>query len=184
MKAKFRLTLLTIFSLSVSLSTDVIASHHEKGEMSMTEKVLKHHLDAFGTGDVEAILSDYTEDSFIITPDGTLKGIEALRGLFTGLIASLPPGSAFTMQKQIIEGEYAYILWSAESEMMSIPIGTDTFRIVDGRSCRQQCAYLPSRRAPFCADSFFPVCVRFPHESIPCLFLAKPCPGSRISDRS
>ena len=47
MKANLRLTLLTIFSLSVSFSTDVAAAHHEKGEMSMTEKVLKHHLDAF-----------------------------------------------------------------------------------------------------------------------------------------
>ena len=41
------------------------------------------------------------------------------------------------MKKQIIEGEYAYILWSAESEMLSIPFGTDTFRIVEGKIVAQ-----------------------------------------------
>ncbi len=132
MKARLKLTILTLFSLSVSLSTNVIAAHHET-EMSETEKVLKHHLDAFSAGDVDAILSDYTEGSFIITPDGTLKGLVAIRGLFTGLLKDFPPGSTFTMKKQVIEGEYAFIFWSGESVAMSIPFGTDTFRIVDGK---------------------------------------------------
>ena len=132
MKAMLKLTILTLLGLSVALSTNVIAAHHET-EMSETEKVLKHHLDAFAAGDLDAILSDYTEESFLITPDGTVKGLEAIRGLFTGLLEGFPPGSMFTMKKQVIEGEYAFIFWSGESVAMSIPFGTDTFRIVDGK---------------------------------------------------
>jgi hypothetical protein len=130
MKSKLQLAILAIFSLSFSLITDISANHHE---MSDTAKVLKHHLDAFAAGDVDAILSDYTEESFVITPDGTVKGIDTLRDMFTGLLQGLPPGSRFNMMKQTIEGEHAYIVWSAGSDAMMVPFGTDTFRIVDGK---------------------------------------------------
>ena len=100
MKAKLKLAILTIFSLSLSLTTNLPAAHHE---MSDTEKVLKHHLEAFGSGDMEAILSDYTEESFVITQDGTVRGIDAIREMFTGLLQGLPPGSRFIMLKQLID---------------------------------------------------------------------------------
>ncbi len=35
----------------------------------VTEKVVAHHLKAFGDGDLEAILADYTEDSVLLTPN-------------------------------------------------------------------------------------------------------------------
>ena len=40
-----------------------------------TEATLGHHLGAFGAGDVDEIMRDYTEDSAIITPDGPLRGL-------------------------------------------------------------------------------------------------------------
>ncbi|MEE9277380.1 MAG: nuclear transport factor 2 family protein [Dehalococcoidia bacterium] len=91
-------------------------------------------MQAIGAGDVDGILSDYTEDSVLMTPDGTLRGIAAIRGLFEQFVGELlPPGSPIDLKRQEIEGEYAYILWSAESDKISIPTGTDTFVIRDGK---------------------------------------------------
>ncbi len=51
-----------------------------------TESVLAHHLESLGAGDVDAILSDYTDDSVLFTPDGSLRGRDAIRPLFQGLV--------------------------------------------------------------------------------------------------
>ncbi len=99
-----------------------------------TEKTLLHHLQAFAEGDVDAVMSDYTEDSVLISPDGSMKGLDEIRQLFEKFLAEIvPPGSAFEMLQQVIEGEVAYIFWSAESSNYNIPLGTDTFVIRDGK---------------------------------------------------
>lgn len=99
-----------------------------------TEKTLIHHLQSIGEGDIDGILSDYTEDAILITPDGTLRGHDEIRPLFEKFVSDiLPVGSDFEISQQIIEGEVAYIVWSAESPGYKIPIGTDTFVIRDGK---------------------------------------------------
>ncbi len=100
-----------------------------------TERVLMHHLQAFGEGDVEAIMEDYTDESVIITPDGPLNGSDEIRPLFEHFFDNvLPPDStSFDMQQQVIHGEVAYILWSAASDSHDVPLGTDTFVIRDGK---------------------------------------------------
>lgn len=93
-----------------------------------TESVLAHHLASVGAGDVDAILEDFTEESVLLTPDGPVRGLDALRGLFTSLVTDwLPPGTDLTLINQSIEGEVAYIVWSASSPKFDFPIGTDTF---------------------------------------------------------
>ena len=44
-----------------------------------TEEVLNHHLQAFGEGNLEAILEDYNEDSILCTPDGLLEGLNEIK---------------------------------------------------------------------------------------------------------
>jgi hypothetical protein len=41
------------------------------------------------------------------------------------------------MLKQVIEGEIAYIAWTFESEKVSIPFGSNTFVIRDGKIVTQ-----------------------------------------------
>ncbi len=41
----------------------------------------------------------------------------------------MPPGSDFEMQRQMIEGELAYIVWKGSSPKFDFPVGTDTFII-------------------------------------------------------
>ena len=96
-----------------------------------TEATLAHHLQAIGEG-VDAIMTDYTEDSVLLTPNGPLRGLEAIAGFFTAMIAGLPPGfmEAFSLDRQDVEGEIAYIVWSAGD---LAPLGTDTFVIRDGK---------------------------------------------------
>ena len=99
-----------------------------------TEAVLLHHLQAFGAGDVDGILSDYTEDSILLIPDATARGPDEMRAVFTNFVTEIiPPGSDFQMSKQAVEGEVAYIVWSASSPNYDVPLGTDTFIVRDGK---------------------------------------------------
>ena len=102
-----------------------------------TEATLTHHLESFGKGDLDGLLSDYTEESKILTPDGVLQGTAAIRPFFEKFGETLPPGSDFKMIKQIVDGETAYIAWTTESEKVKFVLGTDTFVVRDGKIVTQ-----------------------------------------------
>jgi len=102
------------------------------------EQVLNHHLQCFGSGDLAGIMSDYTDQSVLFTPDGPLTGTEAIRGLFTGMFAEFAkPGASFEMKTQTVKGDVAYIVWSAQTADNSYELATDTFVIKDGRIAYQ-----------------------------------------------
>ncbi|RYE20587.1 MAG: nuclear transport factor 2 family protein [Sphingobacteriaceae bacterium] len=94
---------------------------------NVTEQVLNHHLTAFGGNDLEEILKDYTEESEVFTPDGPLKGLDAIRKMFEDFFHAIPTGSVFRMKQLTVAGTIAYIAWESESAVAKIPIGTDTF---------------------------------------------------------
>ena len=96
-----------------------------------TNDVLMHHLTAFGSNDLEEILKDYTEQSEILTANGPLKGLEAIRGFFVDFFTAIPTGSAFEMKKLTVTGPVAYIFWTSESETFEFLMGTDTFFLQD-----------------------------------------------------
>ncbi|TDE16146.1 nuclear transport factor 2 family protein [Dyadobacter psychrotolerans] len=96
-----------------------------------TNDVLMHHLTAFGNNDLVEILKDYTEESELLTPNGPLKGLEAIKGFFEDYFAVIPTGSAFEMKQLSVTGPVAYVAWTSESATFTFPIGTDTFFIQD-----------------------------------------------------
>ncbi len=107
-------------------------------EMALTKDVLDHHLRSFGEGDLEGILSDYAPGAVLFTPDGPLTGEDAIRPLFQAMIAEFgKPGAAFSMKQSYVEGNYAYILWTAETADNVYEIGTDTFVVRDGKIVAQ-----------------------------------------------
>lgn len=115
-----------------------------KGATEKTLAVLAHHMQAIGEGDLDAILADYAEESTLFTPDGPLRGLEAVRAFFAGMMETLPPGfmEAFEMLRQDGDGEVAYIVWRAGD---FAPLGTDTFIVRDGKIVVQTFAsYMPS----------------------------------------
>ncbi len=71
----------------------------------------------------------------MITPDGTLRGVDAIRGAFTELFTGLfKPGTyEFSMDSLQVEGEVAYIAWHADAPTASVPLGTDTFLVRDDK---------------------------------------------------
>ena len=75
-------------------------------------------------------MRDYTEASVLVTPNGQLVGLTAIRGFFTHFIANSPPEllKAVALTHQEIMGEIAYIIWKAEP---FIPFASDTFLIRD-----------------------------------------------------
>ena len=50
--------------------------------MSQTEDVLNHHLQSFGGGDVDELVSDYTEDSVILFESNLITGLDNIRAFF------------------------------------------------------------------------------------------------------
>ena len=106
--------------------------------MASTKEVLDHHLKSFGEGDLNGVLSDYAPGAVLFTSEGPLKGAEALRPLFQRLIAEFgKPGTTFSMKQQFVEGEHAYILWTAETADNVYDIGTDTFVVRAGKIVAQ-----------------------------------------------
>ena len=102
-----------------------------------TEETLLKHLQAFASGDVDAIMADYDKTSVLITPYGPQRGRAEIRSFFESFIPDFPPGSAFELSEQIVEGEIAYIVWSGESEKVKIPFATDTFVVREGKIVAQ-----------------------------------------------
>ncbi len=99
-----------------------------------TERTLAHHLESLEKGDLDAVMSDYSESSVVLTPDGPLRGLEEIRTLFSKIIKDmLPPGSEVEMLRQDIEDEIAYTVWRGSSESYNFLIGTDTFVIRYGK---------------------------------------------------
>src|SRR5581483_8785747 len=97
--------------------------------------VVEHHLEALQAGDVEATLSDYTDESVLITDGTVFKGLDALRGLFGQACETMfKPGTfEFTLDSLTAEGEYAVITWRLRFEGGVITFGTDTFHVRGGK---------------------------------------------------
>ncbi len=109
--------------------------------MASTKDVLEHHLQCFGGGDLEGILSDYNADAVLFTPDGPLIGPDAIKPMFEAMFAEFgKPGASFEMKTQSVEGDYAYILWTAETADNVYEVGTDTFVVRDGKIVAQSFA--------------------------------------------
>ncbi|WP_122090104.1 nuclear transport factor 2 family protein [Halalkalicoccus subterraneus] len=101
--------------------------------MSTTESVFEHHWEAFIEQDVAGIMEDYTDGSVVVTNMGTVRGLEEIEGLFEDLFAEFSdPEATITMDEQLTEGEFGYIIWHAETPENVYEFATDTFYIPDG----------------------------------------------------
>ena len=102
--------------------------------MASTKDVLDNHLKCFGEGDLAGILSDYAPGAVLFTPEGPLRSVDAIKSFFQALLAEFgKPGATFSLKHQSIEGDYGYILWTAEIADNVYGLGTDTFVVRDGK---------------------------------------------------
>jgi ketosteroid isomerase-like protein len=118
----------------------------KNGVTAATQDVLTHHLNCFG--DLAGIMADYTAESRFFTPDGLLRGPEAIRRFFVRLFEEFAkPGMSFEMLRQEVDGDTAYIVWKAETADNVFELVTDTFVVQNGKIVTQTFAgkTLPKR---------------------------------------
>ena len=109
--------------------------------MNTTKDVLDRHLQCFAECDLDGILSDYAPAAVLFTPGGPLKGPNAIRPFMARLVAEFAkPGATFEMKHRSIVGDYAYILWVAETADNVYEVATDTFVVRGGQIVAQSFA--------------------------------------------
>jgi len=102
--------------------------------MPSTQEILEHHLASFAAADVDATLSDYTESSVLMTPQGALRGLPAIRAFFESAYAEFrQPGTQFTLQQMLVDGDCAFVAWEGQTSANIFEACSDTFVIRDGR---------------------------------------------------
>jgi ketosteroid isomerase-like protein len=109
--------------------------------MRTTSDVLDQHLKCFYENDLEGVLAAYSSDAVLFIPGRPLKGPDAIKPFFQALLSEFAkPGASFSMREQCVEGDYAYILWSAETADNSYEAATDTFVVRNGKIVAQSFA--------------------------------------------
>ncbi len=109
--------------------------------MLSVNDVLDRHLRSFAERDVDGVLADYSSDAVLFSPAGPLKGPEAIKPLFQTIVSEFAkPGSSFTMLQRDSDGDFAYIIWTAETADNSYEFATDTFVVRDGKIVAQSFA--------------------------------------------
>ena len=103
-----------------------------------TKDIIMHHLRSFRDNDLEAVMSDYTRESVLITQMATYAGPDEIRTFFTELMTHFPKqGSNFKLDKLIADDGLAYIVWHANTPSLDVTLGTDTFILKEGKIFRQ-----------------------------------------------
>jgi ketosteroid isomerase-like protein len=99
-----------------------------------TKAVYDHHMAALAGGDVDDVMTDYTEDSlFISNAGGVMKGLDALRGVFEMAAGAM---GDLEILAEHVEDDTAFVAWKSGA----IPFGTDTFVVRDGKIAVQTVA--------------------------------------------
>jgi hypothetical protein len=122
----------------------------DSSSAAKTQAVIERHLAAFAAGDVEALLSDYTDNSVLFTANGPLIGAGQIRGFMTDLFAEFAkPGARFDMHTLHVAAEVGFMLWSATTADNVYELATDTFVVRDGTIAFQSFAgkVVPRRSA-------------------------------------
>ena len=106
--------------------------------MPTTKEVIDQHLQSFSDKNLDRVLSDYTPDAVLFTPDQPLKGPDAMRPFFENLMTEFSrPGTSFSLLKEMYSNEYGYIAWVGETSANRYEGATDTFVVRDGKIVAQ-----------------------------------------------
>ena len=95
------------------------------------QQVFQHHAEALGAGNLDGIVSDYSEDAVFITPAGTKRCKKGVREGFVKLLADVPKAK-WSLKTQLYEGDILFLEWAADSQATRIDDGVDTFVFKDG----------------------------------------------------
>lgn len=103
-----------------------------------TTQVLHDHLMKRMEGDLEGDIRDnFHEDVVLLSSFATYRGHEGIRQSSEQLWQAIGPAGSFSYSRTVIEGEYAFLEWTAEDDNTCVHDGVDSYHIVDGRVAMQ-----------------------------------------------
>lgn len=107
-------------------------------DAAISGDIVQNHLGSFLEHDLEALMSDFTDESVLVTPEKTYTGLEEIRGYFAALMAQFPKQrSRIELDKTVISDDVAYIIWRGTSPGLEVSFATDTFVIKNGKIRKQ-----------------------------------------------
>ncbi|HET7117965.1 MAG TPA: nuclear transport factor 2 family protein [Hanamia sp.] len=110
----------------------------ENNHNNTPERILQNHLNSFLENDLEALMTDFTNESVLITQDKSYEGLEEIRGFYAGLIQLFPKQkSSLELEKTVINGGLVYFVWHGKSPSLEVLFATDTLIIKKGKIYRQ-----------------------------------------------
>ena len=104
------------------------------------QEVFQHHAEVLGAGDLDGILSDYSDDAVLITPAGVLRGKDRIREAFAQILTDVP-NAEWEVPTAFFEGDVLFIEWKATAASSKVEDGIDTFIFRDGEIVLQTVRY-------------------------------------------
>jgi len=101
--------------------------------MRTVQEVFNHHAQALNKANLDEVAYDYAEQAFFITKDdGVVRGREAIKKWFGGVLFGPLAGAKFDATTLIVEGDIIYLEWKAAATANNAS-GVDTFVIHNGQ---------------------------------------------------
>ena len=104
-----------------------------------TSEVWKHHLQAWEARSIEAIVSDYSDESVLILNNEIFRGPEQIGQVFTQLFKIFDAG-VNRIKTPVLYDRFVYITWHFTPRGKEEIFGTDTFVIEEGKIILQTIA--------------------------------------------
>lgn len=115
-------------------------------ENRSSEEVFEDHLHLARMGKLEEDLSrNISKDIMLLTNYGNFEGHEGVRAAAELLDRQLPEGK-FSYHKKICHKNICYLIWTGDSKTSSIPHGTDSFLIENGKISIQTIFYIVNQK--------------------------------------
>ncbi|HVB25824.1 MAG TPA: nuclear transport factor 2 family protein [Ktedonobacteraceae bacterium] len=107
------------------------------------QEVFMHHAQTLGGEDLDGIMVDYSDASYLISPAGVLHGMDAIRNFFAALLQSLPQAQ-WNVNPTYVDN-VMFLEWTADSRAASVSDGVDTFIFEHGMISYQtvRCTIVP-----------------------------------------
>lgn len=99
-------------------------------ETRTPEDLLDDHFVAFANQDLEAIMTNYGDDSVFVSNFGVFHGLEEIKERYTEYLDEFSQEeTTIELENAIFEGDFAYILWHGETPDNIYEFCTDTYYI-------------------------------------------------------
>ncbi|MFE4513167.1 nuclear transport factor 2 family protein [Kitasatospora sp. NPDC056783] len=108
------------------------------------QEVFADHGRRLGTGDLDHIAGNYTEDTVLITPRGAFHGHDGVRQVIGRLLADL--ADADWQLTPGFAGDVLLLRWNAATTEHEVTDGVDTFVFRDGLISAQTVHYTLNHR--------------------------------------